>query len=412
MVTSRIAHSLTRIAVVAVVIAAGALLLARHLHSPDGREHRHQVIAFWSRITEPPRETADHVTLRHRVANPLGVNTFLEREVDPANRRRQLEMARDAGFHFIRQQFSWHELEEAGKGVYVDPKFGRSTWAKFDEIVSLTEELGLELIVRLDTSPEWARVGNLHPQTPPDNLVDYGDYVEAVVSRYRGRVRYYQIWNEPNLAVDWGNRPLEQPIDPAAATRLLREGFTRAKRADPAALILAPALSPTIEESPAAMNELKFLQAMYDAGARDYFDIGSVQAYGLYGGPDDRRLGPRDVTFSRPILVREVMVRNGDAEKPIWVSEMGWNVPPAGAQPPFTFGEVTPEQQARYTVRALQRAREEWPWLGVMNIWYLKPTDNRESQELIAGFRLLDVDFTPRPVYTEIKEYTRGLGIK
>jgi GH35 family endo-1,4-beta-xylanase len=397
------ARWLPRIVLLATVLGATGFASLGYLRSVQGSEWRHQIEAVWSRWTEPKHETADHVPVRPQVVNPLGVNTFLEREVEPAKRRRQLELAHEAGFHFIRQQFPWHELEEAGKGVYLDPKFGRSTWTKFDEIVDLVDELGLELIVRLDTSPEWARTGNLHPQTPPDDLDDYGDYVTAVVSRYRGRVRYYQIWNEPNLAVDWGMRP----VDPEAATALLRVGYHRAKAADPDAIILAPALSPTIAEGPDALNELVFLQRMYDAGAGKFFDIGSVQAYGLRSGPDDRRLGIRDVTFSRPILVREVMVRNGDAAKPIWVSEMGWNVPPPGATGPNIFGEVTADQQARYTVRALRRAREEWPWMGVMNIWFLKLADEREMTDVIAGFRLLDPDFNPRPVYTAIKAYTR-----
>src|SRR5205814_7935433 len=154
-----------------------------------------------------------------------------------------------------------------------------------------------------------------------------GDYVEAVVSRYRGQLRYYQIWNEPNLSVDWGRRP----VDAAAATELLREGYNRAKAADPDITVLAPALAPTISETAEAMNDLVFLQDMYDAGAARYFDIASVQAYGLRSGPDDRRLGENDVTFSRPVLFREVMVRNGDAAKPIWTSEFGWNVPPLGS---------------------------------------------------------------------------------
>ena len=34
------------------------------------------------------------------------------------------------------------------------------------------------------------------------------------------------------------------------------------------------------------------MQQMYDAGAGSYFDIASVQAYGLRNGPDDRRLRP------------------------------------------------------------------------------------------------------------------------
>jgi hypothetical protein len=335
--------------------------------------------------------------------NPLGVNTFLEQEVEPWKQRQSLQMARDAGFGWVRQQFPWADLEPEHKGIFVHPDFGMSTWEKYDNIVSLAEESRLQLIVRLDTSPKWARPGNTHVATPPDNLDDFGDYVAAVVARYRGRVQYYQIWNEPNLGVEWGR----QPVDPVAATALLRVGYLRAKAADPDAVILAPALSPTLADQADARNELVFLQQMYDAGAAAYFDIGSVQAYGLRNGPDDRRLGVGDVNFSRPILFREVMVRNGDAAKPIWASEVAWNVPPPGTPPPYEWGQVTVDQQARYTVRALERARQEWPWMGVMNVWYLKRPDDRELGMLFGGFRLLDPDFTPRPVYRAIQEYAR-----
>lgn len=388
------------LAAAAVALAATAALGFSYLRSVEGNDLRFWTIAVWSSLREERRDTAD-AAVGWTVANPLGVNTFLEQEVGSDRRRRSLEMAREAGFGWVRQQFPWDEIEPIEKGRYVDPDVGVDTWAKYDEIVRLANELGLNLIVRLDTSPRWARRGNPHPQTPPDRLEDFGDFVEAVVSRYRGRVRHYQIWNEPNLAVEWGNRP----VDPAAATDLLRVGYERAKRADPSATILAPALAPTIAEGPDALSEVVFLQRMYDAGAGRYFDIGSVQAYGLRSGPYDRRLGAGDVNFSRPILYREVMVRNRDAAKPVWASEVGWNVPPPGVAEPHLWGRVTEDQQARYTVAALERARREWPWMGVMNVWYLKRADDREMRTLLAGFRLLDPDFAPRPVYWAIRDY-------
>lgn len=41
--------------------------------------------------------------------------------------------------------------------------------------------------------------------------------------------------------------------------------------------------------------------------------------------------------------------------------------------------------------------------MGVMNVWFLKPSE--DEARVVAGFRLLEADFTPRPVYTAIKEY-------
>ena len=42
---------------------------------------------------------------------------------------------------------------------------------------------------------------------PPDDLEDYGDFVFAFASRYKDDIDFYQVWNEPNIYPEWGNRP-------------------------------------------------------------------------------------------------------------------------------------------------------------------------------------------------------------
>ena len=78
---------------------------------------------------------------------------------------------------------------------------------------------------------------------------------------------------------------------------------------------------------------------MYDAGAAPYFDIMAMQDYGLWSGPTDRRMQPRVMNFSRPQFVRDLMVANGDATKPIWISEMAWNAAPEGVPDQLRPGE-------------------------------------------------------------------------
>ena len=380
-------------------VVAGALALR------EG-EARATAIAWWSRLTARAVYTADDQVVRAPDAGLVGVNTFLEQEVETASLRRALQMARDAGFGAIRQQFPWAEIEPDQKGVHWDARWHVSSWAKYDEIVDLAAEYGLDVLARLDTSPAWARPGNPWPATPPPNLTDYGDYVAAVVGRYAGRVRHFQLWNEPNLASEWG----EQPVDAAAFTALLAEGYRRAKAANPDAVIVAPALAPTVEESPWAQSELGFLDAMYEAGAGASFDVLAVQAYGLRDGPDDRRLAPDRVNFSRALLVRELMVRRGDAAKPVWAAELGWNALPADFPGPAVYGRVSEAQQARYTVRALERVRAEWPWLQRSYVWYLKRADASRRDEAWYYYRLLEPDFTPLPVYDALRDYLRATG--
>ena len=237
---------------------------------------------------------------------------------------------------------------------------------------------------------------------PPDNVADFGDFTAAVADRYQGQVHYYQLWNEPNGNEEWGL----QNVDPEAYTELLCEGYQRIKEVDPDAVVLAAALTPTLAMDGRHMNDLIFMQRMYNAGAGDCFDVFSSQGYGLWSGATDQRLRPTVINYPHNMLVRDVMVQNGDAHKPIWISEMGWNTVPE--EIPANFGRVTEAEQANYTVEAFQRQQEDWPWVGVNNVWFFKRPGDAEQGDSWYYFRMMEPDFTPLPVFDAVAEYATG----
>ena len=387
--------------------------LGAHLHDLTGEERLASQLKgltdLAADLLRPRLNLAADAPVKHTDVNPFGINVFLNEEVEPAKRELTVRLAAEAGFHWLRQEFPWQDIEIHAKGDFEDRRNppARSAWDKYDHIVALAEQYDMELIVRVSTPPAWSRAVNNEQNTfaPPDNYDDFGDFVYALVSRYRGRIRTYQIWNEPNIYPEWGS----SAISPEDYTRLLKIGATRARAADPDVVIISGALASTIALQPAAappynaLNDLIFLQRMYDAGAAPYFDIMAMQAYGLWSGPSDRRMHPRVMNFGRPQFVRDLMVANGDATKPIWISEMAWNAAPEGV--PDNFGRVSLETQARYAPLAYQRALAEWPWAGVINTWYFKrATDDWFKQgKPEAYFRLADPDFTLQPVYNSLK---------
>lgn len=361
---------------------------------------------WWYSALRPQPDLAPSAVTHSTNRPPFGVNTFLEQEALPEVREQAMQMIHEAGFHWIRQEFPWSDIEIHGKGDFSDRRHldtvGEiSAWEKYDNILALAEQYDLELIPRLSYPPQWSRAQPIEVTGafgPPDNVADYGDFVAAVVERYRGRVTYFQLWNEPNIYPEWG----EQDVDPVAYTELLCTGYQRAKEANPDVIIIAGAMAPTVAVSGRDMNDLIFLQRMYDAGAGDCFDILAAQGYGLFSGAWDQRLRPTVINYPHNLLLRDVMVRNGDAAKPIWISEMGWNVAPDHIPP--MFGRVTEELQAQYAVEAYERAQTEWPWVGVVNTWFFKrAAENWE--EAFYYFRLMEPDFTPLPVYDALKEY-------
>ncbi len=357
-------------------------------------------IVHWLNSAVRPQPQLEPDLLRsNNLPSPFGVNTFLQQEVEPLKRMRSLSMAREAGFRFIRQEFQWEDIEIHGKGDYVDRRNvseGIDAWEKYDQIVQQADQEGIGILARLSNPPSWSREGEngvTGALAPPDDYNDFADFAAAVAARYQGRIHYYQVWNEPNGNDEWGF----QDADPEAYTELLCLANRRIKEADPEAVVLAGALTPTLAMDGRNMNDLIYLQRMYNAGAASCFDVMSAQGYGLWSGAADQRLRPTVINFQHHLLLRDLMVKNGDGHKPIWISEMGWNVVPDDME--ARFGRVTEEQQARYTIEAYQRLQEEWPWVEVANYWFLKRPSDSEKDQSWYYFRLLEPDFIPLPVY-------------
>ncbi|MCY3912278.1 MAG: O-antigen ligase family protein [Chloroflexi bacterium] len=340
---------------------------------------------------------ADLPELRHADAPAIGANTFLHREADPAKVERELELLARAGIGLIRQEIQWVEIEPHAKGVYID-NHGEDSWAKFDRIVDLAQRFDIEVLARLDRPPPWATPGfnpQDHPsiQMPPADFTDFADVAAAVAARYRGKVTYFQIWNEPNLFGEWGGRP----PDPADYLDMLREVGAAVRAANPDAVIVLAGLAPTIETGPDNLSDLLFLERLYQLGAKGSFDVASSMSYGLFTGPRDPRIEAPRTNFPRAVLWREIMEAHGDAGTPIWASEYGWmSLPPGWQGDQGIWGNHPAADQAAWTVDGIRRAREQWPWLPTITIWASRWPHDTHPNDPTPFFGLLTKDLQPR----------------
>lgn len=322
--------------------------------------------------------------------NPkMGIHTRLTDEVEAWKIKRTLEMVREMGAPWIVEYFPW---------AYVEQQPGRFSWNHQDMVIDHAERQGLTVIARLGFVPEWARPADTTPlYLDEDRFEDFGRYAAEFVRRYAGRVHYVIIWNEPNLALEWGFAP----VDPAKYVEMLRVVTPMIRAANPDVQILAGALAPTLAPpgSPDGMHDLLYLQAMYDLGAADYFDILAIHAYGWYSDPDEPA-HPDVVNFRRTELLREIMVANGDGHKPAMITEGGWNDHPRWTR------AVRPGQRIDYTVRAYEIAAQEWPWMQSVSPWVFRyPWDANNYQDY---FTFVRTDFEPKPIYEEVQRYSRG----
>ncbi len=312
----------------------------------------------------------------------LGVHTRLTDEVEQPKIQRTLEMVREMGAAWDVEYFPWNYIQRNGRDDW--------NWSHADLVIDHAQQQGLQLIVRLDGVPDWAR-----PELTSDSLLTrqrYGDFARfaaAFAERYRGKVAAYVIWNEPNVAYEWGYR---KP-DPAAYAGLLRAVYPKLKQADAHALMLAAPLAPNGEHSDLALDELDYLQQLYDAGGAAFFDGLAAHAYGWQHPPDEAP-SRGEINFRRVELEREVMVRNGDGAKQVFVTESGWN--------DYTrwVRAVAPAQRVEYSLEGVRLA-SDWDWLAAVCLWDFRlPTPAHNYND---AWTLVHYDFSPSPAYVALQ---------
>ncbi|MBI3286454.1 MAG: hypothetical protein HYZ68_00245 [Chloroflexi bacterium] len=307
-----------------------------------------------------------------RMASPeYGMQAFLWWR--PEVGWRDLDLIRDAGFGWVKQIFAWRDIEGAGKGAY--------DWSRTDRIVHDARERGLNLLVTVFNAPDWVGVG--YPGGGPgrhNGYRDFADFLSSLSTRYRGQVRAYAIWNEPNLSREWGNNP----PNPAEYVALLHVAYQAIKAADPGALVISAGLSPTGTFDATAMPDDAFLRRMYEAGAKPYFNVLGLHAPGYKAPPEmspdevaDRPEygGQRFFAFRHVEDMRRIMEEFGDGAKQVAILEFGWTSDPR-PDSPYYWHAVSEETKADYLVRAYQFAQANWaPWIGLMSLIYITDAD-------------------------------------
>ncbi|MCA9908158.1 MAG: cellulase family glycosylhydrolase [Anaerolineae bacterium] len=291
---------------------------------------------------------------------------------------RDLDWVRQMVFSHVKQTFAWEDVE---------PFSGTFDFTQSDRILEEIERRGLKLVVRLSDAPDWAhpslpdRSSRDYLDAPPDDLVDFAHYCATIATRYRGRIAAYQIWNEPNLSREWGNRP----PNASAFVQLLAACSDAIRAADPNAILISPGLSPTGTDDDTARPDDLFLQEMYDAGFQEYVDVVGMHAPGfsepqLSPSEAEHAGGQRFFTFRRVEDLRKIMIANGDAARQVAILETGWTTDQVN--PNYSWFAVDEETQARNLVAAFEYAAFHWrPWVGLVSAIYIANPNWTESDE-------------------------------
>ena len=307
----------------------------------------------------------------------------------PETADRDLGLMRDAGFTWVKQQFAWRDIEGAKKGTF--------NWENADRAVQLANSFGIDILARLDNAPDWAAPGcfdtSKKQMGPAKNTQDWLDFLTVFVTRYKGRIRAYEIWNEPNLSREWCGRP-PNPTEYAA---LLKASYEKIKAIDPNAIVISAGLTPTSASNDTAMPDATFVAKLYDAmknNSTGYFDALGVHTPGYKAPPE---MSPDDViknpayNNNEPVTgrvycfrhvedIRKIMEQRGDKNKQIVILEFGWTRDPIHKE--YSWFAVDEQTQANYVEGAFKWAKKNWsPWIGAMIVIYMANPDWTQQNE-------------------------------
>lgn len=323
------------------------------------------------------------------------------------------QKAREAGFNWERQQVAWRDVQ--GTNLLF-------AWGELDSVVESAQRSKQKLILSVLKSPKWAS-----PKTDggmPENPLDFGNFMYMLARHYKGKVQAYEIWNEQNLKGESGGAVnVGQYID------LLKYGYSGAKYADPNAVVLFGGLTPTEVNNPnVAVDDVKYLQAAYayQGGImKNYFDVLGAHPGSNSNSPDQLWPDNPGTGHCPPVYASQegtcwrnkasfyfrrieaqytAMSAAGDGNKQMWLTEFGWST--YNTAKDYEYGQlISPDTQAQYLVRAFEKGKNDYPWMGVMCVWNLNfsTLPNLKPDDEKVPWSVINPDFSNRPAFDALK---------
>jgi hypothetical protein len=279
---------------------------------------------------------------------------------------KHLQLLELTGARWTRNDFWWDVVQPA-KDVW--------DFAYFDKAIKSYEKHRMNLLLILCYGSAWKG----HAPDSEEEIQLFGEYVYRMVDRYNYWVKHWEIWNEPNILPFWSPKPNVEHY-----TRLLQVSYQRAKEADPDCVIVGGSM---------AGADADFLRAMYENGAKGYFDALSYHTYGN---------NPTEESQQKEMDILRAVMQEFNDHKPIWLTETGIYTGPAGVPE-----HIQAERMVKSSVR--------WVGLGnelIMQLTLKDWTDDPQHEDATVYRGLTHANGEPKPSFFAHRTLSEILGDK
>jgi hypothetical protein len=304
-------------------------------------------------------------------SHPLTFGSIGATEIFGAGGNRGLAVMRRAGMSTVAVSVSWRRTapqRRPSRWNPSDPNDSHYRWSKADAQITRIAKAGFRPVVIVSDAPTWARLSPGSSVSPP-KTADFGAFMHALAARYSGsrgrlpRVRYWQIWNEPNISLffapqfDARTKKFTSPdvyrdmVNAAAAS-------IHSVHSDNVAIAgsLAPFrdITPGVQKLDSDWGPLSFMRSLLcvDAQGRSTcsdkvtFDVWATHPY-TSGGPTHHAQLPNDVSLGDLPKMRATLgaaIKAGHIRSKgtpqFWANEFSWDSnPPDACSPPMSLLE-------------------------------------------------------------------------
>lgn len=202
-----------------------------------------------------------------------------------------------------------------GKSIHwsdLNPSKGNFGWNKLEAVLKLTEDHKNDFLFVFGRTPGWAASGS--GTQPPANIQDWDDFVRAIATQEKGRIKFWEIWNEFNLK-EFYTGSIYQLAD------LAEHAYKILHSIDPSAVVLSPSLTGSSPSNAALLEcylkpkDQPCPSGGKGAGGGAWADV--IAFHGYTGGHPESVL---------PVIQRykQAMTNAGVGNKPMWDTEGSW----------------------------------------------------------------------------------------
>ncbi len=299
------------------------------------------------------------------------------------------------GANWIRVEIGWKTVQPDSYTDY--------NWSGIDRILETAEKYGVKILAVVNYNiPAWAQNEpyDSDKHIPPKNSDSFAQFAGTVAERYKDRIKYFEIWNEPNHREFWYDNP-----NPETYGLLLKVSYVKIKEANPEAIVISGGLAMVGENEGKSITPYKFISALYESDAHNYFDAIALHPYTYPASPVSTDWSEW-IQVSR---IRNLMIAKGEGNKKIWITEYGAPTNGAGEKHEidewnFSYGNDYMSETAQDIMAKglILRYNQSKDWMGPV-FWYAIQDTAAIDNNPEKFFGIFRFDGTEKPIYRTLK---------